>query len=170
MRLLPLGLPLPLPSPLYLRCARHASRAARPLPRRAASFASVSRWIEDVRAERGSDVVIMLVGNKTDLAVVPEKRQVSSEDGEKKAKEEGVLFMETSAKGGYNIKQVRGQQKPFHSLARAFFFVRARRAPFLTSLARVRAHRCSCSASSQPRCPAAARARRAAAQRPRRAA
>ena len=49
----------------------------------------------------------MLVGNKTDLSVLPDKRQVSSDDGEKKAKEEGVLFMETSAKGGYNIKQVR---------------------------------------------------------------
>jgi hypothetical protein len=50
----------------------------------------------------------MLVGNKTDLSVLPEKRQVSSDEGEKKAKDEGVLFMETSAKGGYNIKQVRG--------------------------------------------------------------
>ena len=49
-------------------------------------------------------MVIMLVGNKTDLA---DKRQVSSDDGEKKAREENVLFMETSAKGGYNIKQVR---------------------------------------------------------------
>jgi GTPase SAR1 family protein len=67
----------------------------------------VSKWIEDVRAERGNDVVIMLVGNKTDMSVVPDKRQVSSEEGEAKAKEEGVLFMETSAKGGYNIKQVR---------------------------------------------------------------
>ena len=48
----------------------------------------------------------MLVGNKTDLSVLPDKRQVSSDEGEKKAKDEGVLFMETSAKGGYNIKQV----------------------------------------------------------------
>ena len=31
------------------------------------SFAQVDRWIEDVRAERGDDVIIMLVGNKTDL-------------------------------------------------------------------------------------------------------
>jgi Ras-related protein Rab-6A len=69
------------------------------------SFANVTRWIEDVRAERGADVVVMLVGNKTDLS---EKRQVSSDDGEKKARDEGVLFMETSAKGGYNIKQVSG--------------------------------------------------------------
>ena len=31
------------------------------------SFAQVDRWIEDVRGERGDDVIIMLVGNKTDL-------------------------------------------------------------------------------------------------------
>lgn len=32
------------------------------------SFQQTSKWIEDVRTERGSDVIIMLVGNKTDLA------------------------------------------------------------------------------------------------------
>ena len=32
------------------------------------SFNSVDKWIEDVRNERGSEVVIMLVGNKTDVA------------------------------------------------------------------------------------------------------
>ena len=32
------------------------------------SFQQTSKWIDDVRAERGQDVVIMLVGNKTDLA------------------------------------------------------------------------------------------------------
>jgi Ras-related protein Rab-6A len=42
-----------------------------------------------------------LVGNKTDLT---EKRQVSFEQGEQKAKESNVLFIETSAKGGYNVK------------------------------------------------------------------
>lgn len=66
-----------------------------------ASFLNSSKWIEDVRTERGSDVVIMLVGNKTDLS---DKRQVSVEEGEEKAKEEGVMFIETSAKAGYNIK------------------------------------------------------------------
>jgi GTPase SAR1 family protein len=44
-----------------------------------------------------------LVGNKTDLA---DKRQVSTEDGERKAKELNVMFIETSAKAGYNVKQV----------------------------------------------------------------
>lgn len=40
----------------------HVSHADR------ASFLNASKWIEDIRAERGSDVVIMLVGNKTDLS------------------------------------------------------------------------------------------------------
>eukprot|EP01006_Ploeotia_vitrea_P046293 TRINITY_DN67015_c11_g1_i1.p1 TRINITY_DN67015_c11_g1~~TRINITY_DN67015_c11_g1_i1.p1 ORF type:complete len:238 (-),score=102.75 TRINITY_DN67015_c11_g1_i1:61-774(-) len=66
-----------------------------------ASFLNSEQWIEDVRNERGDDVVIMLVGNKTDLG---DKRQVSREDGEKKASELGVMFVETSAKAGFNIK------------------------------------------------------------------
>ncbi|XP_063722828.1 ras-related protein Rab-6A-like [Symsagittifera roscoffensis] len=68
-----------------------------------ASFKQVPKWIEDVRAERGTDVIIMLVGNKTDLA---DKREVSTEEGEKKANEMGVMFIETSAKAGYNVKQL----------------------------------------------------------------
>ncbi len=48
-------------------------------------------------------LVLLLVGNKTDLA---DKRQVSTEDGERKAKELNVMFIETSAKAGYNVKQV----------------------------------------------------------------
>lgn len=31
------------------------------------SFLNTVRWIEEVRTERGSDVIIVLVGNKTDL-------------------------------------------------------------------------------------------------------
>ena len=67
------------------------------------SFHQTSKWIDDVRTERGSDVIIMLVGNKTDLS---DKRQVSTEDGERKAKELNVMFIETSAKAGYNVKQL----------------------------------------------------------------
>lgn len=67
------------------------------------SFHQTSKWIDDVRTERGSDVIIMLVGNKTDLS---DKRQVSTEEGERKAKELNVMFIETSAKAGYNVKQV----------------------------------------------------------------
>ena len=54
-----------------------------------------------MRAERGSDVVIALVGNKTDLV---DRREVSVEEGDRKAKEENVLFVETSAKAGFNVK------------------------------------------------------------------
>lgn len=67
------------------------------------SFQQTSKWIDDVRTERGSDVIIMLVGNKTDLA---DKRQISTEEGERKAKDLGVMFIETSAKAGYNVKQL----------------------------------------------------------------
>ncbi|XP_056265988.1 ras-related protein Rab-6A isoform X1 [Pseudoliparis swirei] len=67
------------------------------------SFQQTTKWIDDVRTERGSDVIIMLVGNKTDLA---DKRQVSIEEGERKAKELNVIFIETSAKAGYNVKQL----------------------------------------------------------------
>ncbi|CAO3631721.1 unnamed protein product [Cunninghamella blakesleeana] len=66
-----------------------------------ASFINTSKWIDDVRAERGTDVIIVLVGNKTDLN---DKRQVSVEEGDNKAKEYNIMFIETSAKAGQNVK------------------------------------------------------------------
>ena len=42
-----------------------------------------------MRTERGSDVIIMLVGNKTDLS---EKRQVSIEEGERKVSFTVILW------------------------------------------------------------------------------
>ncbi|XP_076907761.1 ras-related protein RABH1e-like [Bidens hawaiensis] len=65
------------------------------------SFLNTSKWIEEVRTERGSDVIIVIVGNKTDLV---DKRKVSIEEGDGKAREHGVMFVETSAKAGFNIK------------------------------------------------------------------
>merc|ERR1712106_905196 len=67
------------------------------------SFQQTSKWIDDVRSERGNDVIIMLVGNKTDLS---DKRQVSIDEGERKAQDLNVMFIETSAKAGYNVKQL----------------------------------------------------------------
>jgi len=67
------------------------------------SFLNTDQWIDDVRTERGTDVVIMLVGNKTDL---DEKRQVSTQEAEAKAKQYEVMFIETSAKAGFNVKQL----------------------------------------------------------------
>jgi Ras-related protein Rab-6A len=65
------------------------------------SFLNLARWVDEVRSERGKDVVIVLVGNKTDLV---DQRQVSVEEGEAKTKEFGALIIETSAKAGFNIK------------------------------------------------------------------
>lgn len=48
------------------------------------SFQNVSRWVDEVRAERGSDVIIALVGNKSDLV---DARVVSIEEGDLKSKE-----------------------------------------------------------------------------------
>jgi len=45
----------------------------------------------------------LIVGNKTDLV---DRRQVSTDDGEQRAKDLSVMFIETSAKAGYNVKQV----------------------------------------------------------------
>ncbi|KAI7880668.1 ras-domain-containing protein [Lichtheimia hyalospora FSU 10163] len=65
------------------------------------SFVNTTRWIDDVRAERGDQVIVVLVGNKTDLN---EKREVTTEEGERRAKELNVMFIETSAKAGHNVK------------------------------------------------------------------
>jgi len=69
-----------------------------------ASFLNTTKWVDDVRAERGNDVVICLVGNKTDLG--NDKRQISTEEGEERAKRDGLLFVECSAKAGYNVKSL----------------------------------------------------------------
>lgn len=89
------------------------------------SFHQTSKWIDDVRTERGNDVIIMLVGNKTDLQ---DKRQVPTDEGEKKAKELNVMFIETSAKSGFNVKQVSRHRVScfIHMTNQLFLFVCSR--------------------------------------------
>ncbi|KAF9265688.1 GTP binding protein [Marasmius fiardii PR-910] len=65
------------------------------------SFLSTSKWIDDVRSERGNDVIIVLVGNKADLS---DKRQVTLEEATSTATGLNIMFMETSAKAGHNVK------------------------------------------------------------------
>lgn len=69
------------------------------------SFEFIDKWIEDVKNERGEEnVILCIVGNKTDLS---DERQVSTEEGEQKAKILGAkIFMETSTKAGYNVKNL----------------------------------------------------------------
>ncbi|PNS18360.1 GTP-binding protein ryh1 [Sphaceloma murrayae] len=67
----------------------------------AKSFAQTRKWVDDVRSERGNDVIIVLVGNKTDLN---DKREVTTAQGEEEAKKHNLMFIETSAKVGHNVK------------------------------------------------------------------
>ena len=68
------------------------------------SFVHAENWLNDLRSQANPDVRIFLVGNKADLE---EERKVSKEEGEKYKEEQNLdLFMETSAKTGYNAKNV----------------------------------------------------------------
>lgn len=84
-------------------------------------------------------MLLVLVGNKTDLS---DRRHVSVEEGEALAKEEGVLFMETSAKAGYNIK--------------ALFRRIATELPGMETTAPVRDQNCARAAAADPPSRAAA--------------
>ena len=66
------------------------------------SFEAVDRWINDLRNNTDERLEIFLIGNKSDLE---EKRQVTKEEGEEKAKEKEVAFMETSALNCNNIEK-----------------------------------------------------------------
>lgn len=66
------------------------------------SFENLDKWINEVKLERGDDVIIVIVGNKSDLN---NKRQVKAEDLELiSAKYNCNIFLETSTKANYNIK------------------------------------------------------------------
>jgi len=69
----------------------------------AKSFQNTRKWVDDVRGERGNDVIIVLVGNKTDLN---DKREVTTQQGEEEAKKNNLMFIETSAKVGHNVKNL----------------------------------------------------------------
>jgi Ras-related protein Rab-6A len=66
------------------------------------SFNSVKEWVSRIRTEGGDHVIIVLCGNKSDIAET--NRAVTTEEGENMAKEMGALFFETSAKTGDNVK------------------------------------------------------------------
>merc|ERR1711911_26923 len=59
-------------------------------------------WLEDARQHSSSNMVIMLIGNKSDLEA---RREVKKEEGEAFAREHGLIFMETSAKTAANVEE-----------------------------------------------------------------
>ncbi|NXF06540.1 RAB17 protein, partial [Smithornis capensis] len=61
-------------------------------------------WLEELEKRFLPDeIVIALVGNKTDLAA---EREVTTEEGEEFARTKGLLFMETSAKSNYQVNDI----------------------------------------------------------------
>lgn len=68
------------------------------------SFEEGERWLQDVRQSGlGPTCTLVLVGNKADLE---DERQVSTEDAEAFAAEQGMMYIETSAKTGHNVKEI----------------------------------------------------------------
>ena len=64
------------------------------------TFDAVDRWVNDLRNNTDERLVIVLIGNKSDLQ---DKRVVKKEEGEEKAKEKDIAFLETSALTASNI-------------------------------------------------------------------
>ena len=68
------------------------------------SFEHAENWLNDLKSQANPDVRIFLVGNKSDLE---EERKVTKEEGLKFKNEQGLdMFMESSAKTGYNARNV----------------------------------------------------------------
>jgi Ras-related protein Rab-11A len=59
------------------------------------SFNNLPKWIKELRQHTPANCKLLLIGNKKDLV---DKREVQREQGEKFANENGLYFMETSAK------------------------------------------------------------------------
>jgi len=68
------------------------------------SFLDLSTWLGDLEQWGEEGVVIILIGNKADLA--DSSREVSEEEAKQWAEEKGLLkYIETSAKTGQGIEE-----------------------------------------------------------------
>lgn len=65
------------------------------------SFLHLSRWLEEAKQHAHPSMVILLIGNKSDLE---HRRAVTFEEGQAFAEQNGLLFMETSAKTAMNVE------------------------------------------------------------------
>ena len=66
------------------------------------TFQHLSKWLEEAKQHAQPNMVILLIGNKSDLE---HRRTVSTEEGQAFADANGLLFLETSAKTAYNVEQ-----------------------------------------------------------------
>ena len=66
------------------------------------TFTHLSNWLQDARENGNADMIITLVANKTDL---DSRRTVSTEEGQKFARDNNLIFVEASAKNSTNVEQ-----------------------------------------------------------------
>lgn len=74
---------------------------------RRATFDSVTAWLHDLRQIAEEGIVVILVGNKSDLASADDdnRRAVRKEEADEWCKQNGVLeYVETSAKSGEGVE------------------------------------------------------------------
>ncbi|KAK0422561.1 hypothetical protein QR680_007638 [Steinernema hermaphroditum] len=67
------------------------------------SFAKAKNWVKELQRQASPNIVIALSGNKADLAA---KRVVEYEEAQAYADDNGLLFMETSAKTAMNVNDI----------------------------------------------------------------
>lgn len=65
------------------------------------TFDHIPRWLEELRGHADKNIVIILIGNKTDLE---DQRNVPTEDAKEFAQKEGLFFLETSALDSTNVE------------------------------------------------------------------
>jgi GTPase SAR1 family protein len=65
------------------------------------SLDAIGKWHKELVEHAAKDVVVVLVGNKSDL---DDDRVVSVEEGAQVAKKYGMLFTEASAKTGAHVQ------------------------------------------------------------------
>lgn len=69
------------------------------------SFRRAKMWVRELRQVNGNDMVIGLAGNKADLAT-GNKRQIPTGETAEYAEDNGLIFLETSAKRGDNVLEM----------------------------------------------------------------
>eukprot|EP00002_Diphylleia_rotans_P015221 TRINITY_DN2948_c0_g2_i2.p1 TRINITY_DN2948_c0_g2~~TRINITY_DN2948_c0_g2_i2.p1 ORF type:complete len:130 (-),score=38.46 TRINITY_DN2948_c0_g2_i2:945-1334(-) len=67
------------------------------------SFARAKSWVKELQRQGSANIVIVLAGNKADLA---DKRKVETEEAQLYAEENGIMYMETSAKTASNVNEL----------------------------------------------------------------
>ncbi|KAK3834691.1 MAG: rab11 protein [Linnemannia elongata] len=64
------------------------------------TYESVSRWLSEVREHADPNIIVMMVGNKSDLRHL---RSIHTEEAKGFAEENGLMFIETSALDATNV-------------------------------------------------------------------